>query len=107
MGLVNLFWEPTAAGKGGEEWSAATRLMRQIHELISAFDLEREVVNNQVIKIYIFIYINRLHLRGLEQEYPPVGRLQAEHVRLLGVVGGLLGQRVVHTDHFLLPLPSL
>ena len=42
MGLVNLFWEPTAAGKGGEEWSAATRLMRQIHELISALDLQRE-----------------------------------------------------------------
>lgn len=40
-------------------------------------------------------------LRGLEEENAPVGCLQAEDVRLLGVVGCRLGQRVMHTHHLL------
>lgn len=39
MGLQNLLWEPTAAGNGGDEWRAETRLMRLIHECISSLDL--------------------------------------------------------------------
>lgn len=35
MGLTNLRWEPTAAGKGGAECVAAARLMRAIQEVIS------------------------------------------------------------------------
>ena len=36
------------------------------------------------------------YLRCLEEEDPPVSRLQLEHVGLLLVVGGLGRQRVVH-----------
>lgn len=42
-----------------------------------------------------------LDLRGLDEENPPVGRLQPEDVRLLGVVGCALSQRVVHADDLL------
>lgn len=42
-----------------------------------------------------------LDLRGLEEENPPVGRLQTENVRLLGVVGRALGQGVMHAHHLL------
>lgn len=35
-GRTNLRWEPTAAGKGGAESAAATRLMRATHKLISS-----------------------------------------------------------------------
>lgn len=42
MGLENLLWEPTAAGKGGEECRAEIRLMRLIHEYISVLHLNRE-----------------------------------------------------------------
>lgn len=35
MGLTNLRWEPTAAGKGGAECVAAARLIRAIQEAIS------------------------------------------------------------------------
>ena len=42
MGLTNLRWEPTAAGKGGAECVAAARLMRAIQELISLAVLRTE-----------------------------------------------------------------
>lgn len=45
MGLINFFWEPTAAGKGGAENMAATRLMREIHEIISSEVLEKVELN--------------------------------------------------------------
>lgn len=45
MGLTNLRWEPTAAGKGGAEWVAAARLIRAIQEAISLAVLQaKEVV---------------------------------------------------------------
>lgn len=36
MGRTKRRWEPTAAGKGGEEKRAATKLMREIQENISS-----------------------------------------------------------------------
>lgn len=42
-----------------------------------------------------------LDLRGLEEENPPVGRLQTENVRLLGVVGRAFSQGVMHAHHLL------
>lgn len=35
-GLQNFFMEPMAAGKAGAENSAATKLMRKIHDIISS-----------------------------------------------------------------------
>lgn len=42
-----------------------------------------------------------LNSRGLDEENPPVCRLQSEDVRLLGVVGRTLSQGVVHADDLL------
>ena len=42
MGRTNRRWEPTAAGKGGAECTAAARLMRAIQELISLAVLRTE-----------------------------------------------------------------
>lgn len=39
IGLKNLLWEPTAAGNGGDDRRAETKLIRLIHEFISTFDL--------------------------------------------------------------------
>lgn len=44
MGLTNLRWEPTAAGKGGAECVAAARLMRAIQEAISLAVLQAKEV---------------------------------------------------------------
>jgi len=42
-GRQNFFMEPMAAGKAGAENSAATRLMRKIHDIISSSLLEGQV----------------------------------------------------------------
>lgn len=50
----------------------------------------------------VFTHVpSRLDLRGLDEENPPVGRLQPEDMRLLGVVSRTLGQGVVHADGLL------
>lgn len=41
------------------------------------------------------------YLRRLEQEDPPVGRLQLEDIGLLAVVGGPGGQSMVHANSIL------
>lgn len=42
-GRQNFFMEPMAAGKAGAENSAATRLIRKIHDIISSSLLEGQV----------------------------------------------------------------
>lgn len=43
MGRQNFFMEPMAAGKAGAENSAATRLIRKIHDIISSSLLTRQM----------------------------------------------------------------
>lgn len=104
IGLKNLLWEPTAAGNGGEEWRAETRLMRLIHEFISTLDLRRRPL---LLDPQTHTHRNThplmlcCDLRGLKEENPQVSRLQAEDMWPLGVVGCLLSQRVMHAHHLL------
>ena len=46
-GLQNVFMEPMAAGKAGAENRAATRLIRNIHNIISSSLLQRKKGDRQ------------------------------------------------------------
>lgn len=109
IGLRNFLWEPTAAGNGGDEWRAETKLMRLIHEFISALDLRRKTNDCSDTgrwtlwhkPTYVCSAWTCCDLRGLKEKNPPVGCLQTEDVWLLGVIGCWFSQRVMHAHHLL------
>lgn len=103
-GLQNFFIEPIAAGKAGAEKRAATRLILKIHDIISSSLLHKHIKNSIKKTDYVACFtkvkagVEMWCSRGLQEEDPPVRRLQFKDVRSLAVVAGSRGHSVMNPN---------